>query len=100
MVAEVRLGVAAWDRPDWPGRFYPAGLPQEWRLAYYCSQYSCAWLGEADLRGLTPARAETWLEDTNERFRFVLDTSARVEGDVAAVLAILRPRLAPVDGRS
>ena len=37
---EMQIAVAAygWQGPQW-GPFYPAGLPAEWRLAYYANEF-------------------------------------------------------------
>jgi hypothetical protein len=79
--------------PDWSGSFYPEGMPPEWRLAYYNSQFSCVWLPHADWAGLQLAAAEEWLGDTGEAFRFLLERGEGDEACEAALLAALVPRL-------
>ncbi len=71
----VRLGLVDWRRPELAGSFYPAELPEDWRLAYYASQYACVWLDRDAWRGLTPAMAAQWREDTGAGFRFVLEAA-------------------------
>jgi hypothetical protein len=94
------VGSAGWEHADWQGGFYPDDLPEEWRLAYYNTAYSCVWLGYADWSGCDPATLAAWVDDTHERFRFVLEMNPAgpTEGDRDRLDA-LAPRLAAPDGR-
>lgn len=93
------VGSAGWEHADWQGGFYPPDLPEEWRLAYYNTAYSCVWLANADWSGRDLAELAGWLEDTQERFRFVLEMPAGLTESDRARLAVLAPRLAAPGGR-
>lgn len=81
---DVFLGSADWQWPHWPGAFYPADLPPDWRLAYYNTQFSCIWLPEVRWRD-TPAAVGEWLADTRADFRFLLEAGEGTDaGAVAA----------------
>jgi hypothetical protein len=69
------LGVAVWSNPDWQRAFYPSELPEEWRVAYYGNLFSCVWVDSATWTSLTPETAQFWLNETPERFRFVLEAA-------------------------
>ncbi len=93
MSRHVFLGVADWDRPEWLGTFYPSGLPDEWRLAYYCTQYPCTWLSYGLWSGLTPDQAKRWVAESPEWFRFVLQSPGSPAAGDAALQAVFQPRL-------
>jgi len=97
----VRLGLADWRRPELLDTFYPAELPEEWRLSYYASQFTCVWLDHSAWADLTPALAQQWREDTGRSFRFVLEAGdpGFVSGqgsEAGEALARLGERLAGV----
>lgn len=69
-----------WDRPDWRGSFYPQGLPDDWLLSYYNTQFQAVYLPAAVWQAATEADWAQWLNDTRDGFFFVLEP-----GDAAAV---------------
>ncbi len=73
MKRQALLGVAGWDRPAWSEAFYPSGMPQEWRLAYYNTQFACVFLTATDWKSAHAATLAAWAEDTHERFLFLLE---------------------------
>lgn len=94
------MGSAGWAHTAWQGGFYPPDLPEEWRLAYYNTAWSCVWLGYADWSGSDPAALAAWVDDTHERFRFVLEMNPAGPTEADRVrLDALAPRLAAPDGR-
>lgn len=66
----VYLGALDWDWPHWPGRFYPEDLPEDWRLAFYNTQFGCVWLPEARWSSRAGDLA-AWLAETRPDFRFL-----------------------------
>ena len=91
---QVYVGSAGWEHPEWNGHFYPDGLPPEWRLAYYNTVFPCVYLpypawSRHDLQTLSG-----WVEDTQERFRFVLEASpAGLADEDRSRLEVLAPRI-------
>ena len=73
MKRQALLGVAGWDRPAWSEAFYPSGMPQEWRLGYYNTQFACVFLAAADWKSADTATLAAWAEDTHECFLFLLE---------------------------
>lgn len=69
-IPTVYLGAVDWNWPHWPGRFYPEDLPEDWRLAYYNTQFGCVWLPEAGCASRAGDLA-AWLAETRPGFRFL-----------------------------
>lgn len=67
------LGAEAWDRPEWEGAFYPPGMPGEWRLTYYNTQFDCVFLGRAAWTAARPEQLRQWSTDTHDQFLFLLE---------------------------
>lgn len=67
------LGAIGWEHEHWLGAFYPEDLPEEWRLAYYATQFDCVYLPHAHWARTAPETLETWAAETLERFRFLLE---------------------------
>jgi hypothetical protein len=79
---QVRLGVLGWEFPAWERDFYPEGMPVEWRLTYFNTQFECVYLRTAQWQHATPDVHSQWAEDTHEHFRFLLQVdkgAARAE---------------------
>lgn len=73
MAKSVRLGVVDWRRDDWAGRFYPADMPEDWRLSFYSSQYNCVFLSAPIWRAVDSADLAAWCDDVHSRFLFLLE---------------------------
>ncbi len=83
----VLLGVAGWEWPTWTEIFYPDDMPEDWRLTYYNTQFSCVFLAAARWQRLGQAEWRQWAEDTHDRFLFLL------EGEVGqSVPSVLQDR--------
>ena len=67
------LGTVGWLHDDWLGTFYPDDLPEDWRLVYYNTQFSCVYLPSEMWEGRTENEIVTWLADVHEGFRFVVE---------------------------
>ena len=72
MAEELLVGTCGWDHDAWAGEYYPADLPREWRLSYYCTRLRSVLVPEASWQAVTPADPAVWAEDTYPEFRFVL----------------------------
>jgi hypothetical protein len=65
-----------WDRPDWCGKFYPEGLPDEWRLSYFANAFDSVLIPPTVWQEAPRGRLAQWAEEVPERFRFYLELGA------------------------
>lgn len=80
----VLLGAEGWLHPTWAGDFYPDDLPEDWRLAFYNTQFRAVFLPHAVWSGATEAEIRQWVEDTHPGFRFVLEAGPGDATDASA----------------
>lgn len=73
----VLLGVRGWDWPVWAHAFFPEGMPHEWRLTYFNTQFECVWLPASQWQALPTHEYARWAGDTHDTFLFLLQS----EGD-------------------
>lgn len=73
MSGSIRVGAVDWRRPAWDGAFYPADLPEDWRLGFYSSQFNCVYLPAAAWQGAGAAELARWRDDAHSRFVFLLE---------------------------
>jgi uncharacterized protein YecE (DUF72 family) len=73
------VGSAGWNHADWVGIFYPEDLPPEWELTFYNNVFSCVYLDYEDWSGRSNAELSAWVDDTHDRFRFVLGLDTRAD---------------------
>jgi len=78
--ALVLVGAAGWLHPSWRGGFYPDGLPDDWLLSYYNTQFQAVYLPASVWQAASEASWAQWLNDTQDGFYFVLEP-----GDAASV---------------
>lgn len=71
----VLVGAVDWRHAHWRGSFYPADLPDDWLLSYYNTQFQAVYLPAAVWQAASAADWSRWLEDTQDRFRFVLESN-------------------------
>ena len=83
----VYFGAAGWNHPGWLETFYPEDMPEDWRLAFYNTQFRCNYLERAAWAGLAPEIWAQWAQETQESFCFVLESSGSAEIDAAAAEA-------------
>jgi len=94
------VGSAGWAHPQWEGRFYPDELPPEWRLAFYNTLFPCVYLTYEEWSGCDMQTLSGWVEDTLDRFRFVLEPNpAGLSDDDKARLETLGSRIDPLGGQ-
>jgi hypothetical protein len=88
------VGSAGWQHADWLGSFYPEDLPPEWELTFYNNVFSCVYLDYADWATRSGAELSAWVEDTHDRFRFVLGLGpGGFDGEARSRAEVLEPRL-------
>jgi uncharacterized protein YecE (DUF72 family) len=69
----VLVGAVHWLHPEWRGHFYPEGLPEDWMLSYYNTQFQAVYLPAAVWRRADAAIWSRWLDETQASFMFVLE---------------------------
>ncbi|MCA1978466.1 MAG: hypothetical protein LDL19_04450 [Thiobacillus sp.] len=69
------LGAENWVHPAWLRDFYPEGLPEDWLLSYYNTQFQTVYLPAAVWRQARPETWTQWLYDTQEGFVFIVEAS-------------------------
>lgn len=92
------LGAIGWDKPEWAGPFYPEDLPPEWRLSFYNTRFTCAYLPYELWHRVRVEELAQWRDATLARFRFLLEPPLDAAApEDAARLAALAPKavLAP-----
>ncbi|MEW6119449.1 MAG: hypothetical protein AB1593_05100 [Pseudomonadota bacterium] len=67
------LGAENWAHPAWHRDFYPDGLPEDWMLSFYNTQFQMVFLPVAVWSKASPDNWRQWLNDTQEGFVFVLE---------------------------
>ncbi|MBW8330046.1 MAG: hypothetical protein K0M48_13110 [Thiobacillus sp.] len=80
----VLVGAAGWLYPDWRSGFYPDGLPDDWLLSYYNTQFQAVYLPAAVWQATSEATWAQWLHDTQDGFRFVLEPADTVSSQPAS----------------
>ena len=93
MNKNVFLGAVDWRHPAWVGAFYPADMPEEWRLAFYSSQFSCVWLAPESWNGVAAAEMVAWHDDVHSKFRFLLaaDETSKLPESLADKATLVIP---------
>ena len=66
---DLLLGTAGWERPGWAARYYPDGMPADWRLDYYANDCDCVLLTPEDWRSLDVERFVGQLNELPPTFR-------------------------------
>ncbi len=68
----VRTGCSSWTSPAWNGRFYPAGLADGERLAFYARYFDCVEVDSTYYAPPNPHAVRGWARKTPEGFSFTL----------------------------
>lgn len=85
----VRVGSEGWfDDPR--GDFYPDDLPEDWRLSFYNTSFSCVLLDAAQLVDCDLEEVGQWQHDLQSQFRFLIAIHAHFNQQA---LASLKQRL-------
>jgi len=69
----VLVGAVGWQHPLWRNGFYPDGLPDDWMLSYYNTQFQAVYLPASVWQAASKTSWEQWLNDTRAGFYFVLE---------------------------
>ncbi len=72
------IGCFGYDHPQWVPEPYPEELPASWRFCYYSNEIRSVVLPASALAGLDDHLVQTWSEDSDEAFRFVLELTPRL----------------------
>jgi hypothetical protein len=84
-----RVAPLGWTELADAGSFYPADLPDDWRLTYYANAFSAV-LVPHDLWSVAPTAALAgWRDDVHAGFRFFLESADDPQDASAAVRAAL-----------
>ena len=79
MTSLITLGAAGWDRLEWADAFYPADMPEEWRLTYFNTQFGCVFLAAPLWRQAGDAAHAAWAADIHDQFIFLLEDACPEE---------------------
>lgn len=69
----ILLGSLGWAWPEWEHGFYPEGMPPEWRLTFYNTQFNGVFLPVGQWRSAGEDALKQWAEDTHDQFWFLLE---------------------------
>lgn len=78
MTDSIRLGALEWAQPAWVGPFYPADMPEDWRLAYYSTQFNCVFLEASRWLALDDVVWASWCDEVHSQFVFLLEAKEGV----------------------
>ena len=79
------IGACGWSHPDWTDDFYPEDLPVDWRLGYYANEFPVVLVTEEEWR-FPEADVQTWCEESETSFRFILEITASTVEEVQSQL--------------
>ncbi|HEV2316703.1 MAG TPA: DUF72 domain-containing protein [Thermoplasmata archaeon] len=71
-MSEYRIGCSSWTSPAWSGRFYPPGLADGDRLAFYARYFDAVEVDSSYYGAPNPYVVRGWARKTPESFRFTL----------------------------
>jgi len=89
----MRIAAYGWDHPGWEGGFYPADLPEEWRLAYYANAFPAVVVPAPLVMGASGRELAHWAGETAPSFRFLVELPLEAGGQAAARCTGLGERL-------
>ncbi len=72
-IDQIRLGTVGWNHREWNEGFYPVDMPEDWRLAFFNTQFHCVFLEQAVWQQAGAEQRAQWQADTHDRFRFLLE---------------------------
>lgn len=85
----VYVGASNWVHPAWNQEFYPDGLPDDWLLSYYNTQFQTVYLPASIWQVVPDSTWAQWLNDTQEGFFFVLEPAEAAVAQPASERALL-----------
>lgn len=78
------IGVRGFEHAAWDTWFYPEPLPADWRFCYYSNRLRALLVPGERLDTVTTTELESWLEDADPAFRFVLELPPSVSDPAAS----------------
>ncbi len=69
----VEVGAVGWDHPAWVTDYYPADLPEDWRLAYYGNEFRCVLVPAEAVDRAGVETVSRWCREVPEAFRFYFE---------------------------
>ncbi len=78
MNGRVRVGTAAWKKPNWRGTFYPAGLAQRRELEFASTELHTLEINSTFHGDQKPATFASWRDETPDDFVFAVKGSRLV----------------------
>jgi uncharacterized protein YecE (DUF72 family) len=66
------VGTSSWTFPDWPGVFYPSGLPTQEFLRFYATQFNSVEVNTSFYGLPRPSTILNWLDNVPNGFTFAL----------------------------
>ncbi len=69
-MADIRIGCSGWAYKDWKGRFYPDGLKDKDRLAFYAGRFDTCEINASFYRLPSEAAVEAWREAAPDGFLY------------------------------
>jgi hypothetical protein len=95
----VLIGACGWQYPQWNDSYYPEGLPEDWRLAYYGNEYPVVLVPSA-YWAQGRAAIDSWLAESDARPKFICEWSfagtGPAQADVPELIAALGDRVAGI----
>lgn len=67
------LAAHGWEHQSWVGAFYPADLPDEWRLAYFANEFHAVVIPAGRLDAVAAADVDVWRGEVPPGFRFLVE---------------------------
>jgi hypothetical protein len=66
------VGAVGWEHPQWQDEYYPDGLPDDWRPAYYSNEFHAVLLPQLHWLDGSGKRIQAWVQELPGDFRFFL----------------------------
>lgn len=99
-MTKLRIGTSGWSYTEWRGEFYPRGLPQDRRLAYYAERFKTVELNATFYRWPPPGQFARWASATPDDFVFSVKAPRSIthlkrlrdcDGDLRAIATAAAP---------
>lgn len=73
MTGFVEIGSVGWQHEQWKDSYYPDDLPSDWLFSYYSKQFRTVWLNASELINNSAEEIQSWLDDCDQHFDFLLE---------------------------
>lgn len=94
---ELIVAPRGWTHPGWDGNFFPADLPDDWRLSYFSNEFRAVVVPEPDWLEAPVVEIERWVNDTPEEFAFYLEMAGPAV-DWSRVAELIQPLAGQMGG--